>query len=381
MKRNSESPPNRNSKKKTSGSGLFEWHWASDDALIKEQERWARVVEEKYERNKKEEALRKKKEAERKAHSKEIDEFVQEQRDMVWREETLMERLPRIRGKDDDFVYQLEESRKQCEEFAAQSSSTAARSTAAVAGSPTKSTVTASVPVTNKKQSKEGLLDDVDSADDSSEERNRWEFPCGMCLQKKSQCYQKIFPLYCINAIENEFHINPLDTSISKYAKVKTLAFNKALDFKKYENNLKLMPHGFYYPPACMMKDFCKFMPLLEKDKDNYILSKNQFQQKIENRDLKDVESHDSDIDIPRMLCEHCGKDGFRCHRQLFAEYCYAHLHCFFVSYPTSITEENSKRVYLKWYNSALHFHTWETTHNYLRKLFVLPPCCLAIEM
>ena len=71
------------------------------------------------------------------------------------------------------------------------------------------------------------------------------------------------------------------------------MAYNRALDFDKFQDHLKLMPHGYYYPPACMMAEFCEFMPLLEKDKEDYILGKVQFQQEIENRDIQDVESHE----------------------------------------------------------------------------------------
>ena len=77
-----------------------------------------------------------------------------------------------------------------------------------------------------------------------------------------------------------------------KYAKVFTMAYNQAFDYNRLKEELKLMTQGFYYPPACMMKEFCKFIPLVEKDKAAYIGVKMAFQQDIKNKDLKDLESH-----------------------------------------------------------------------------------------
>ena len=206
--------------------------------------------------------------------------------------------------------------------------------------------------------------------------------PCLLCSDiTMTQCHKKRFSLYCIDAVEYEFRLSPLDTSVEKYAKVFTMAYNRALDFDKFQDHLKLMPHGYYYPPACMMAEFCEFMPLLEKDKEDYILGKVKFQQEIENRDIQEVESHELQERKARKVCEHCGQKGRNCHLDLFADYCYAHLYRIFMSYPNSITDETAKKVYIKWYNSALHFHTWETTHNYVRRLFVLPPKCLGRQM
>ena len=93
-----------------------------------------------------------------------------------------------------------------------------------------------------------------------------------------------------------------------------------------------------------MWSKFCKFMPLLEKDKDDYILGKVQFQQEIENRHLNGFKSHKDQPDKARMLCKHYGKDGHGCYLTLFEEYNYAYLYCAFESYPTSIKEETAKK-------------------------------------
>ena len=43
--------------------------------------------------------------------------------------------------------------------------------------------------------------------------------------------------------------------------------------------------------------------------------------------------------------------------------------------------EDNAKKIYLKWYNSALHYHTWVWIHTYVRRCFVIPTRCLEHQM
>ena len=181
--------------------------------------------------------------------------------------------------------------------------------------------------------------------------------------------------------MEHEFRLSPLDASVNKYAKVFTLAYNRALDFKKFQDELKLLPHAFYYPPSCMMAEFCKFMPVLEKDKDNYILGREELPETNVNKGQQDMESHQGTKNKAKKVCSHCGQSKHECHLELYADYCYAHLYRTFMSYTPSITEETCKKVYLKWYNSALHYHTWETTSTYVSKMIQLPPSCLAYQM
>ena len=49
--------------------------------------------------------------------------------------------------------------------------------------------------------------------------------------------------------------------------------------------------------------------------------------------------------------------------------------------FPTAMTELNARKVFLHWYNSALHFVTWERTSTYVRFTFRLPPKCLERQM
>ena len=121
------------------------------------------------------------------------------------------------------------------------------------------------------------------------------------------------------------------------------MAYNRALDFKKYEEDFKLMLQGQYYPPDCVMTELSEFLSLLEKDKDDCISGKGQFQQEIENRDLKDVESHEDSVGGKRkMLWECCGKDRYGYHLKLFGDFCYTHLCCDFKSYLNAINVKES---------------------------------------
>ena len=129
------------------------------------------------------------------------------------------------------------------------------------------------------------------------------------------------------------------------------------------------------------MEEFCKFMPLLEKDEDNFVLGKEQLQANTDSKGQQHMESHQGSGKKARMVCNHCGQRGLYCHLELFADYCYAHLYRTFMSYTSSITEETCKMVYLKWYNSVLHYHTWEKTSNYVRSMIQLPPSCLAYQI
>ena len=83
------------------------------------------------------------------------------------------------------------------------------------------------------------------------------------------------------------------------------------------------------------------------------------FQQDIENKGLKDLESHeDLDEGPPGKMFADCRKGDLGCHQHLFGEYCYAHLDCIFNSFPSLIKADKAQQVFIKWYNSALHFHT-----------------------
>ena len=122
--------------------------------------------------------------------------------------------------------------------------------------------------MTNEKRAHDSN-DEEDSIeeDTSSEEGNKFQGICTMCLQEKSVCCKKRFSLYCIDAVENEFCISPLDNSTSNYTKVFTMAYNRALDYRKFQDDMKLMPHGQYYLSACMMAELSEFLVVLERDK------------------------------------------------------------------------------------------------------------------
>ena len=227
----------------------------------------------------------------------------------------------------------------------------------------------------------------------SSEDKDAYPFEgkCMKCNSEKSQCHKKPFTLYCIDAVEREFRYNPLDITRKRCNTVFTLAYNKAYDFRHFQLFLHLPPNAFYYPPACMKSELNEFMAVLENDQKAYFNGQMKFQSEIEVNTLDElnsqIESYCSAYEIPEGnktaikyeldICDDCGKSCYRCHYRLFGEYCYAHVHRMFDLYSVPMTKEATKMVYLKWYNSALHFLTWEMTGVYLKKFVVLPPRCL----
>ena len=64
-----------------------------------------------------------------------------------------------------------------------------------------------------------------------------------------------------------------------------------------------------------------------------------------------DAGSEDSDL-----VCEDCKCDKENCHKELFDEYCTAHVVRQFRLFPTAMTRKEAIRVFVKKYNSALHF-------------------------
>ena len=174
-----------------------------------------------------------------------------------------------------------------------------------------------------------------------------------------------------------------------------TLAYNRAHDFRYFQRFLKLPPHALYYPPACLKRELYEFLDVLEHDQQAYIEGKMTFQPDIEVNTLDDIESQtqsnyspydvlDGNKTVLKCtldICDDCEKSRYDCHYKIFAEYCYAHVMRSFELYPMAMTEDATRRVYLQWYNSALHFMTWERSFIYLRHFVVLPPRCLERSM
>ena len=256
-------------------------------------------------------------------------------------------------------------------------------------------------PVTEEKQVQKDSESDGTSHEDNSvcsrgsSEVTREE-KCMRCNKMMYHCHQKQFSLYCIDAIEREFRNNPLDITRKKCNTIFTLAYNRAYDFRHFQEFLQLPPHALYYPPGCLKAELYEFMGVLETDQRDYIDGKMKFQPDIEVNTLEDlnsqIESYCSSYEIPEGtnktvlkyeldICDDCGKSRYKCHYRLFGEYCFAHVNRMFDLYPVAMTEDATKRVYLKWYNSALHFLTWEMTQVYLKKFVVLPPRCLERSM
>ena len=247
----------------------------------------------------------------------EMDDIIEHEEAQIQKDETPAEKLARWNREDAELDRAIRESAKQ---IAHNSSHHDTTSTPPSKGK----TLVASIPVTNEKESPRKY----NGSDGSSCDSNETDQKCNMCSIKKALCHRKLFSLYAIDAVDDQFRYSPLDNSCKKYTQVYTIAYNRALDFKMFEETLSLIPQGFYYPPPCMIQEFCEFMTVIEKDKNDYILGKTAFQQDVEPKHLKDIEDNDDEDKLLdcTQVCRDCGKPPYKCHHQLFSEYCYSHL-------------------------------------------------------
>ena len=223
---------------------------------------------------------------------------------------------------------------------------------------------------------------DAENNDDTDEEEN--EKPCRMCTSLWDRCHKKMFSMYCIDAVDYAFCQDPVGMSRKKINMVFTSAYNRTMDFRMFQETTKLLAHGFYYPPACLKSELDSFMIELEKDQSNCINRVTTFQPEVEVNNYEDIESQtqsNCSLQFSLDLCEDCGKTRYQCHQQLFGDYCYAHMMRYYDLYPIKKTHDVAKKVFLKKYNSALHFFMWEATSNYLRPFFILPPRCLERQL
>ena len=361
-----------------------------DKVKQEDEERMIREIEQKERENKRKAA---KDQAWRDAHAKEMDEIIEFE---VWQarmEETPAERLARFNREDQELADSLALSRAQSgtrDSFKMMNKSVPETITESELVRTPEATKVRSVPVavTTEKQASPPIPTSATAGDDASEDdalsvSNKFEGVCSMCGVAKYKCHKKELSLYCIDALLDYFRTNPLESSRKKYVKVFTLAYNRGMDYKSFDDNLKLNPCAFYYPPACMMKEFRDFLLVLEKDKYDYINGKTRFQPEHERpKTLADLDlSEEHTVDGPTQVCGDCGKSVHKCHHQLFGEYCFAHLHRAFLLFPSAVTEENARKIYLRWYNSALHYHIWTVTFTYVGRVFEMPPKCLERQM
>ena len=82
-------------------------------------------------------------------------------------------------------------------------------------------------------------------------------------------------------------------------------------------------------------------------------------------------------VDSCEDMCADCGRDFRTCHEQVFGDYCVEHVVRQFDLYPTAMTHQATSKEFVRKYNNALHFWTFEDSAVFARRSFHNPPRCL----
>ena len=143
------------------------------------------------------------------------------------------------------------------------------------------------------------------------------------------------------------------------------------------------MPKGRYSLPACLKHVLDDFIEQIQTDKCMYQVGGKQFSfEKVENGPIKMNKDRDTDEELDDDLCSYCRLPMEKeCHKTLFDDYCYAVVQRYFNLYPTAVTREEARRLYIFAYNSALHFHNFEKYEIMTEMTYMMPPNCLKFEM
>ena len=96
---------------------------------------------------------------------------------------------------------------------------------------------------------------------------------------------------------------------------------------------------------------------------------------------IKKCVGTDSEEANDQHVCEDCKCDKENCHKELFDGYCTAHVIRQFRLFPTAMTRNEAIRVFVKKYNSALHFWRYSKHHILTKRPFEIPPPCLERQM
>ena len=94
---------------------------------------------------------------------------------------------------------------------------------------------------------------------------------CPRCQELRGICHSKQFCSYCIAIVDSQFREMPLSMSRRNYSKFFTDAYNRAFGYRKFQENQKLMPHAYYYPPACLKVDLHNYICGVEGEIGNHI--------------------------------------------------------------------------------------------------------------
>lgn len=213
---------------------------------------------------------------------------------------------------------------------------------------------------------------------------------CSHCKDYSDSCHSIVFGDYCTGAVDFEFRQSPLGMSRKKIAEIFIVTYNHALDYVKFREENNLHPKAFYYPPVCIKEELDDIIDKIEGEQYNHI-EKNIAYTTQGDIGLRSevchpcmtINSSDTPNDLTcNAVCEGCNMNTEECHSYLFGDYCTAHVKRDMEYYPGRITGYAAKKIFIKWYNSALHFCTYEEGRgNYPNRCFINPPPCLEDDM
>ena len=200
---------------------------------------------------------------------------------------------------------------------------------------------------------------------------------CAACGGNGSLCHYKMFGKYCTEVVDMAFREHPADTTRKSCVTAFTKAYNRSLDFRFFQMNTKLMPKAFYFIPSCLKDQLEHDILDVQQEQEDHLTGKQDFERPVMAETAKSEANTTTGTSNDKDVCEDCHCDKRNCHKELFDEYCCDHVLCQLRLYPTAMTRKEAIRVFVKKYNSALHF--WRFTEHCIltKKPFEIPPPCL----
>ena len=205
---------------------------------------------------------------------------------------------------------------------------------------------------------------------------------CLKCNNLNVKCESFLYGRYASAVVLMQFNHSPTDMNPKKCTEVFSKAYNRALDFHYFQENKRLIKKAFYYPTACLMDDLEDVIYDIELLENKYMLGIEPFvrmkSSECDEMPNKSVEQEtSSNENMKTVLCELCGLTKDHCHRELFHEYCHAHVERNHHIFPTGTNAEAAKKLYIKKYNSALNFHYFDKHGTVPLKSYQVPRNCL----
>ena len=216
---------------------------------------------------------------------------------------------------------------------------------------------------------------------------NKVEY-CHKCENIMTNCDSVLLGKYSSAVVLLHFNHYPADMNPKKCVEVFCKAYNRALDFEYFCMNRKLIKKAFYYPPACVMDDLEDIMFDIETMQQRHLDHVDPFQRSNSSEFEKHLmtkhakETHIiNKADQSAIYCGLCGLKEENCHGELFHEYCAAHVYRNSHTFPTAMTYENCRKLYVKKYNSAMNYYYYKKYTTITLKTCDIPCDCLHDRM